>query len=171
MLALNLLAPSKQLLMKNLSSTLIISAVYLLFVTLLMNSGLARDTFLGNYGLGYKAQILISLLQGMWTSMTGTGFAILIITSVLTGANLSLLLEKIKDLRDQGPLRLVVGGSSILGIVSSGCAACGLPILALLGIGGSLGALGFGLSYLAVFMLLISFYLLLKTKTKQVCKI
>ena len=74
------LAPSKQLLMKNLSSTLIISAVYLLFVTLLMNGGLARDTFLGNYGLGYKAQILISLLQGMWTSMTGTGFGILIIT-------------------------------------------------------------------------------------------
>lgn len=167
----NLIAPSKQLSMKNLSSTLIISIIYLISITLLMNSSLAQDTFFGNYGLDYKARILVSLIQGMWTSMTGIGIVILIVTSILIGANFTLLVKKIKDLRGQGPLHLVVGGSSILSIISSGCAACGLPILALLGIAGSLGILGFGLSYLAVFMLSISLYLLLKTKTKQDCRI
>lgn len=157
-----------------LTSTIIISSLYLIFTTLLMNSSLARNTFAGDYGLDYKIRILISLLQGMWTSMSGIGFFLLIVTALLTGANLSLLSLKIKSLKEQGNLRFVVGGSSLLGVVGSGCAACGLPILALLGLGGSVAYLplkGMELSYLSVLLLLVSFYVLTRTNTQQSCNI
>lgn len=139
-----------------------------------MNNDLAKDTFNGNYGLDYKIRILISLTQGMWTSMSGIGFSLLIVTALLTGANLTLLSQKIKNLKGQGRLRFVAGGSSLLGIVGSGCVACGLPVLAILGLSGSVAFLplrGAELSYLAVLMLTASFYLLIKTNTKQACKI
>jgi len=156
------------------TSTIIISSLYLISITLLMNSSLARNTFTGDYGLDYKIRIFISLLQGMWTSMSGIGFFLLIVTALLTGANLSLLLLKIKSLKEQGNLRFVVGGSSLLGVVGSGCAACGLPILALLGLGGSVAYLplkGMELSYLSVLLLLVSFYVLTRTNTQQSCNI
>jgi len=139
-----------------------------------MNSSLAKDTFVGNYEIDYKIKILISLLQGMWTSMSGIGFFLLIVTAVLTGVNLSLLTQRIQSLKEQGKLRFVVGGSSLLGIVGSGCAACGLPILALLGLGGSVAYLplkGMELSYFSVLLLLVSFYTLTKTNATQSCSI
>ena len=157
-----------------LTSTIIISSLYLIFITLLMNASLARDTIIGNYGFDYKIKILIFLLQGMWTSMSGVGFSLLVATALLTGANLSLLSLKIKSLKKQGNLRFVVGGSSLLGLVGSGCAACGFPILALLGFGGSVLYLplkGMELSYLSVLLLLVSFYVLTRTDTRQSCNI
>ena len=90
---------------------------------------------------------------------------LLIITAVLTGLNLSLLLQRVKNLKSQGNLRLIVGGSSIIGVISSGCAACGLPILTFLGLAGSVTFLplkGMELSYFSVLMLSYSLYLLLK---------
>lgn len=159
---------------KLLISTTIISSLYLIFTTLLMNSSLAKNTFVGNYGLDYKIRILISLLEGMWTSMSGIGFSLLIVTALLTGVNLSLLSQRIQSLKEQGNLRFVVGGSSLFGIVGSGCAACGLPILALLGLGGSVAYLplkGLELSYLSTLLLLVSFYILTRTSASQSCNI
>jgi len=151
-------------------STLTISSLYLLLVTLLMNSSLARDTFLGSYGIGYKIQILLSLIQGMWTSMTLLGLVILFLIAVLTGANLTLLFEKIRVLKKFDKLQVVVGGNSLLGMVGSGCVACGLPILSLLGLGSSLTYLpyrGVELSYLSLVLLSISLYMLIRTRNQS----
>lgn len=141
---------------------------------MLMNNNLIKDTFLGTYDLAYKLKIVVGLMQGMWTSMSGIGLFLLVTVATLTGLNISILSEKIKTLKSQGGLKFVVGGSSILGAVSSGCAACGLPILAILGLGGSVAYLplqGMGLSYLSVLFLLISFYTLARTTTQQSCVI
>ncbi len=130
-----------------------------------MNNSLVKNTFLGGYGFLYKIKIVTGLILGMWTSMSGIGFFLLITTAVLTGLNLTLLVQKVKNLKSQGNLRLIVGGSSIFGVIGSGCAACGLPILTLLGIAGSVTFLplrGMELSYLAVLMLSYSLYLLVK---------
>lgn len=157
-----------------LAPMIVFSSVYLIFVTLLMNTNLVRNTISGSYGFDYKIKILLSLIQGMWTAMSGTGFFLLLATALLTGANLSLLTLKIKSLKKHGNLRLVAGGSSLLGLAGSGCAACGLPILALLGLGGSVAFLplrGMELSYLSVLLLVISFYILAKTPTQKSCNI
>lgn len=155
--------------------TLVISSLYILITIYLMNGKLIFNTLFGSFPLEYKTKLLFALLQGMWTAMSGVGLLTLFITAILTGANLSLLFQRLSYLRSAGNLKLVVGGSSIFGLVSSGCAACGLPILALLGLSGSLVYLplrGMELSYISIFLLLGSFYLLIKTTNQmKSCKI
>ena len=155
------------------ASTLIATA-YLVIITFLMNSNLLITTLVGNYDIDYKFKIFTSLFLGMWNSMSGTGFALLIVTAILTGINLSLLGKKLKNLKKQGNLKLVVGGSTLIGIVGSGCASCGLPILALLCLSGSIAYLpfrGMELSYLSVILLLFSLYQLIKANNKNECEI
>lgn len=154
--------------------SLILSSIYLITITFLMNGNLVKDTIIGAYSLQYKANLLFALLQGMWTAMSGSGLVILIITALLTGMNLVLLFQRIIFLGSAGKLHLVVGGSSLLGIVGSGCAACGLPILALLGLSGSILYLPFRgteLSIIAVLLLLTSLYFIVKTNNEIMCKI
>lgn len=151
-----------------------ISIIYLITVTFLMNSSLVIATVLGDFGLEYKLKILTSLLLSMWSSMTVTGFVLLILTAILTGLNISLLAKKLKDLKKQGSLELAVGGSTIIAIVSSGCASCGLPVMALLGLSGSVAYLpfrGMELSYLSVILLSWSLYLLVRQNKIDTCNI
>lgn len=151
-------------------SIVFIASLYLLIITLLMNSSLAVDTLIGSHSLSYKIQITTSLIQGMWTSMSASALAILILTALLTGANLTLLFEKISFLKKFDKLQLVVGGNSLLGIAGSGCVTCGLPILSLLGLSGSLVYLPFRgaeISYLSLILLSISLFLLIKSRSQS----
>lgn len=150
----------------------IIAIIYLLLVVLLMNESLVRDTMLGSYSLEYKVKIILALMAGMWTAMSRARLFLLVVTAILTGLNLSLIMQKLGELRGQGKVKIVVSASSLLGIVGSGCVACGLPILALLGLGGSVAYLpgrGAEIGYLAVGLLLFSFYLL-KKNYNQACR-
>lgn len=150
---------------RNLLFILVIASFYIVLVTYLMNISLVLFTIVSSYPLEYKFKLLLALLQGMWTAMNNTGLLILFITAILTGANLTLLFQRISYLKSTGSLKLVVGGSSVFGLVSSGCAACGLPILAFLGLSGSIAFLpfrGVEFSYLSIFLLLGSLYLLIK---------
>lgn len=151
--------------------TLVITFLYIIVITYSMNVRILKDTLFGNYNSVYKLRLLYSLLQGMWTAMSGQGLTILFLIALLTGANLTLLFNKMSLLKNDKSLRLVVGGNSLLGIVGSGCAACGLPILSLLGLSGSVIYLPFRgaeISYLSLALLTISFYLLIKN-SNQAC--
>lgn len=154
---------------------LLLASAYLVLSVYLMNVTLVRLTIIGNYPIAYKLSLLIAFLGGMLTAMTGTGLLLLILTAFLTGANLILISKRISTLKSSGKLHWVVGGSSLLGIVGSGCAACGLPVLALLGLSGSVAFLPFGgseISIISLILLSISFYLLLKSYQEQIsCKI
>lgn len=155
--------------------TLSIASIYVIFVIYLMNGQLVRNTLLGDFPLSYKITLLVNLLGGMWTAMTGIGLFTLILTAVLTGVNLTLITQRISALRNSGNLHIVVGGSSLLGLVGSGCAACGLPLISLFGLTGSLVYLplrGVELSYLAVILLSVSLYFLIRSKRMiQSCEI
>lgn len=155
--------------------TVIVAVVYILLITYLTNLALTQDTILGHYPIAYKWNILKGLLQGLTTSMTSFSLVLLILTAVLIGTNLTLVALHLKAMRSSGKLHVFVGGSSLLAIVGSGCAACGLPILALLGLSGSLIYLpwhGTELSIIAVILLLITFYfILLSYPTAKVCKL
>lgn len=150
--------------------TLIIASIYVLFATYLMNARLVQDTFFGPFSFNYKASLLFALLQGMWTAMSGSALILLFLTAVLTGANLTLLVRQVKALRTAQNLHFVVGGNTLLGLVGSGCATCGLPVLSILGLSGSIIYLPFRgaeVSFLAVILLSISFYLLLKSVSEK----
>lgn len=151
--------------------TLVITFIYVILITYSMNVNILRGTLFGEYSIVYKLQLLFSLLEGMWTAMSGFGLTMLFLIALLTGANLTLLFSKIMLLKNFKKLQLLVGGNSILGIVGSGCATCGLPILSLLGLSGSVMYLpyrGAEISYILLVLLTISFYLLVKN-TNQAC--
>ena len=153
--------------------TFIIASLYIVVLTLLMNAELVRDTLFGVFPIDYKINLLFALLQGMWTTMSGIGLMIFFITALLTGANLTLLGQRLTALRKLDNLHVVAGGNSLLAIVGSGCASCGLPLLSILGVSGSLAFLplkGTELSYISVILLSISLYLMIKSEnSRQAC--
>lgn len=155
--------------------TLVIAVLYTLITMYLMNIRFLKFTLFGSFNLEYKTRLLIALLGGMWTAMSGFGLTMLIIVALLTGANLTLITERIIKLRSLGKMHFVAGGSSLLGFIGSGCAACGLPILALFGLSGSVIYLpfrGMELSVISAALLLISLYLMIKTYPKrEICGI
>lgn len=153
----------------------IIAVFYVVATIYLMNAGLVKDTIFGSHSLSYKWNLLIALLAGMWTAMSKLSLFLLVVVAILTGADLTLVVQRLQALRASGKMSLVVGGSSLLGIVGSGCTSCGLPILALLGLSGAIFYLPFQgpeLSALAIILLSISLYVLIRQRTEQlVCAV
>ncbi len=146
-------------------STIIITLVYIVIVIGLMNFDLVKTTIWGAYSLNYKLNLLFALFVGMWTSMSKISLLIFIMIAVLTGVNLSLIVQYFKTRRAYQKMSCVVGGSSFLGIMGIGCASCGLPILALLGLSGVASYLPFQgteLSFFMIIVLSISLYILIK---------
>lgn len=156
-------------------STLLIAFLYVMATIYLMNAGLVKDAIFGTHSLSYKWNLLLALLAGMWTAMSTLSLVLLIVASILTGANLTLVLKRLKTIRASGKMSVMVGGSSLLGIVGSGCASCGLPILAFLGLSGAIFYLpfrGLELSTLAIILLSISLYSLIRqSKMQAVCAV
>ncbi|CAN5140710.1 hypothetical protein BH11PAT1_BH11PAT1_5830 [soil metagenome] len=153
--------------------TIAIAIIYIVLVTYSMNIAIIKDTLLGEYSIFYKVKLMTVLLEGMWTAMSPSGLIALFLVAILTGANLTFVAEKFTTLKKFDKLHMVIGGNSLLGIVGSGCAACGLPILSLFGLSGSIMYLPFHgaeLSYISIIFLGISLYLLIKGQN-QACAI
>jgi hypothetical protein len=155
-------------------STILIAISYIILVTYLRNFLLINGTLL-SFDLFSKIKLYSTLLVGMGTSMTPLAVMLMVLTSVLTGLNITVILKRFVDLKKIGKLHVAVGGSSLLGIIGGGCAACGLPIISLLGLTGSLAFLPFKgaeLPYISVFLLLLSLTFLIKTNNDpRYCKI
>ena len=148
------------------------SILYFLLSIYLTNPTLITDTVLGNYSLIYKEHIISGLLQGLTTSISSLNLILLISISILTGLNLALLSGRMHLLQKKSG-HLLAGGS-ILGTITGGCASCGLPILGALGLTGSLAYLpfkGLEISALALILLAISFFVLLKKTDPKYCKV
>ncbi len=143
---------------------------YLAFVTLLMNRELVSETLNGSFSMTYKMRIVVSLLEGMWTSMSGWGLFLLITTSLLTGVNMSLLLRRLQAVKGFRRIDMATTGGSLLGVIGSGCATCGLPILPLVGLTGLVAYLplrGLEFSYLSIGILMLSTYFLIRNQNQQ----
>jgi hypothetical protein len=151
---------------KSISFIVVITLFYLLVSIYLMNPTLISTTIIGNYDLSFKVKLLLALIEGMWTAMPHVTLLLLFMTGILTGLNASLLLQKMKMNGGVRKKIILVGGSSLLGIAGAGCTACGLPILALFGLTGSLAFLPFQgqeLLFLSVSLLLFSLVILVKS--------
>lgn len=81
-----------------------------------------------------KIIIILMLLEGIFSAFSKLDAILLIFTGFLIGINLSLLIITAEKLRGSG-IKFVIGGGSILGIISTGCASCGFSVLSVLGIG------------------------------------
>lgn len=146
-----------------------IATLYLVATIYLMNASLVKNALFGEHSLNYIWNLLFALLVGMGTAMSAWNLILLIAVALFTGFNLVLTAERLKTLKSSGKMHMAVGGSSLLGIASSGCASCGLPLLALLGFGGAAATLPFRgaeLAWLALVLLSVSSYVLIKGRGK-----
>ena len=153
---------------------LVIAFVYIAATLWLMNIKLVGYSLGANYPIITKIKILNDLLSGMFTSMPPISIFLLILSGILTGADIMLVIQKVKWLRQMGKLQLTIGGGLVLGVVGSGCSACGLPLVSLMGLGGSALALPFQgqeIAFLSVVLLLISFIMLERSIQKISCEI
>lgn len=158
---------------KIITITLAVASLYVVATVYLMNTGLVYDAIFGDHSWEYTQSILLALLFGIGTAMNGVGIVFLFTVALLTGANVSFLAERIRNVRASRKMRATVGGSSLLGIVGGGCASCGLPILALPGISGAIAYLpfqGMELSIVAIILLAVSLFTLIKSRSEEACR-
>ncbi len=113
------------------------SFLYLIFAIYFINNRLVFDTVFGLYPLVYKIKILLILPEGLWTAITKPELLILIIASVLSGINLTLLLRKSFGLKQHKKLCLATLGNQILPFIGVTCSACSLLLVGLIGTLGS----------------------------------
>lgn len=160
----------------SLISIFIISLIYFSISVFLLNYRLVLSSIFGNYPLNFKFNILFQLLMGSYSAFSFFDFILLIITSVLVGANILLIYKTIKSLNAPGTkLSFAVGGSTVLGIFVAGCTSCGFSVLSLLGLAGALSFIpfeGLSLHLITVALLVFSFLYSIRTyHNKIVCKI
>lgn len=158
---------------KIIAMTLAVATLYMVATVYLMNTGLVYDAIFGDHSWEYTQSILLALLFGIGTTMSGVGIALLFTVAFLTGANVSLLAKRIRNDSASGKMRATVGGGSLLGIIGGGCASCGLPVLALSGLSGAIMYLpfqGLELSIVAIILLAISLFTLIKSQSEETCR-
>lgn len=153
----------------------LIAFIYISFTVDLLNYRFALGTFFGNYSLPFKATVFLTLLEGIFTAFSKFDTSLLIITGLLIGINISLLVITARRLQGSN-VKLLIGGGSILGLASTGCASCGFSVLSVLGIGtGFINFLPFGNKTLYIFsigtLLFSIFYMTKKLNDANICKI
>ena len=119
--------------MKYFLLTIFVTLAYIWFGLSLLNYRLVM----------YALTILFSVWLSIFTAITWIDSALLIITALLLGVNVSLLVFTTQRLKGK-KLKLVIGGTGLLGFVSTGCAVCGFSLLSFLGLGAGIAALPFG---------------------------
>lgn len=158
---------------RNIIGTLLIAGAYILVSVYSTNWSLVGDALFGDNSFSYTRSILWFLLVGIGTSMSAWSIVLLVVIALLTGFNLMLLIQRFQSIKASGGMQVMVGGGSLLALVGSGCASCGLPILALIGLSGAIAYLPFGgmeISFLALGLLVLSVVVLLRSSQQaEVC--
>ncbi len=163
----------------NPSSLLIIlftSFIYYCLSVLIINYRLIQAFILGDGPLLFKLTLLKELIIGAYSALGQRDFMLLIISSLLVGANLLILVKTLKNLKEAGgKITLTIGGITALGIMVAGSCSCGFSLLSLLGLAGALSFLPFGgleVHLLVIGLLAFSFWYSFKNyHQKVVCKI
>lgn len=151
-----------------------IAVLYIIISVYIGNFELLNHTLLGKYPALYKYKIVTGIYSGIPYSHTILQLISIITIALLTGINIYLISKRINGLRNNGKLHLVIGGSMLLGLATGGCAVCGIPLLAFIGITGGAALLPFEgneFSFLSILLLSISLIMLIKNYKPKICKI
>ncbi len=165
----------KLLSFKVLFFSLITAITYILLTIYITNNRLINDTVLGQYPLSYKVNILWLLFVSLPETTSSLNLLLLITTALLTGLTIVLVIKRINTMKKVGGISGLTFSGSSIGVIGSGCAACGLPILGVLGIASSAAYLplhGTEIAIFSVVILSISLCVLLRnSKIQEKCDI
>lgn len=152
--------------------TIVISLAYYISIMVLTNKELISNIIFFPFSLTNKLKLFFLILFG-WGSLQSINFLLLIFVSMLTGANLALLFQRFKYLAKH-KIGLFSGGSSLAGVVGSGCAVvCStVPFIIASSLTGSSIFFPFfeNLKYISPVLLVLSLYFILKNY-KEACNI
>ena len=137
--------------------TLFFMLAYLLLQAYILNHSLINQTVSGAFSLSYKTTLLYYVGTGYLSSLPLQYLSVTLFTTLLVGLNLSLAVLTYQKARAMGEMKLTLGGSSLLAVVSSGCPSCGLTALSLLG--PSTGAISFFLHDVRIQILIVGILL------------
>lgn len=163
----------------NPTSIIIISLValtYFSFSVLIINYRFLGMALFGKASIFYKLNLLFIFLVGSYYALGVFDFILMVITSILVGANLLMLFKILKSLRtSEGKVSFTVGGSTVIGILVAGSCSCGFSLISILGLTSALTFIpfgGLGIHLFSIFLLLVSLFYSLNTFHQEiVCKI
>lgn len=121
--------------------SLSIAVLFFAINVVLPNSKTLLEIFAAQ-GIGAGGRFLLVLLEGSFGSMTVASAIILITISCLLGIVISLIAYKIKVNKVfsmRGGKATTIG--AVLGVAAPGCASCGIGVLSVFGLTGSLAVL------------------------------
>ncbi len=161
---------------KSLLTVLLTAFFYFSFSVLILNYKLVLVTLSGQNPLTYKFTVVYQLITGSYSAFSRLDFYGLALISILVGLNVLVTAKIIKSLRgEEGKLSIVFGGSTVLGILATGCSSCGFSVISLLGITSALSIIPLrqsGLTLIVISLLSLSlYYSIITYRNKVVCRI
>lgn len=117
--------------------TYLVAALYILLPGALLNFSLLWETALSQAEASYKLKLFWQILTGPLLLLEPIESLLLLLTALLLGINVALLFESISLLRQEKKLGISLGGATLVALVGSGCASCGISLLSILGISSS----------------------------------
>ncbi|HEX8965533.1 MAG TPA: hypothetical protein VF820_03830 [Patescibacteria group bacterium] len=161
--------------LRSLVSVICIALLYILLSGILLNTKLISNIFAADFALIYKVKFLYFLLTQFWQTLVPFDQILLFLNALLTGLNILLIFKTISSLKHKGKVRLSVGGATIVTLITSGCASCGVSVISILGISSTLSFLpfhGMELHILATILLIVSLiYMMRQLYIGRYCKI
>lgn len=118
------------------------SVIFVLLASALVNTQNVISIVSTPFPLDVKVKLLFYILFGIFTALSPVGGVLLIITAVLFGLNISIIISKLEIMKKQGKLGLIFG-AGLISLVSAGCAACGISLLSVVGLGSIVAFLPF----------------------------
>lgn len=149
--------------------------LYYAIATLSLNLRLLVGQVENHVSFSSLLSLISSLLFGAWTGLSHGDFFLLILNSILVGTNVYLAGKTLYIIEHRGKVRVSIGGATIISLITTGCASCGLSLLSILGLSASLSFLpfhGMELHLFSIFLLLFSsLYMLRQLHNAKYCKI
>ncbi len=150
---------------RSVALVLFFSFLYVFLSVLLPNYRLVIQTLTNDGSFLFKLTLMNSLILGSWTGLSHVDFFLLILSALLVSVNLLLMGKTIYYLKHSKKIRFSIGGATVVSIVTTGCASCGLSVFSVLGLSTTFAILpfhGMELHILAITFLLFSLWYMLK---------
>ncbi|HVZ66642.1 MAG TPA: hypothetical protein VG917_00075 [Patescibacteria group bacterium] len=145
--------------LKFILKSFIYALLFLLVAGIVINIVNIISAFSYHYPILLESKLIFIYIAGTFQTVSNIDIVFLVVISALFGANLALVIEKLKFIKKQNNLRLTFG-AGIISIAAAGCATCGLSIMSLIGLAAVLAFLplhGLEFYILAIIVLVLSF--------------
>lgn len=114
--------------------SLILALVYFLVQVILFNQATLMQTLGTDFPVKYKLDLIFNLIIGYLSMFSLLQQMMVIATSLLVGLNVTLVIALIQRVKEAGGrVKMSIGGSGVLALVSTGCPSCSVSLFSIFG--------------------------------------